>query len=177
MKKLILCFLLFNIILGCSSTKTTIADNHPIHSLVSSKSYQFTADWANPMVTQSLTAISNSGLIPPGSNISRINLAGNSNYLKMDEDSISAILPYYGERQSGGGYGASSGIEFNGIPKDYQQIFDIKSSTYSINFTINNSIEQYFIRMTIFPNKSTTVTVNSNNRNSIRYDGEIEEIK
>lgn len=176
MKKFILCILVFHVILGCSSAKRTIADNHPINSLVSSKSYQFTANWANPMVTQSLTSISNSGLIPPGSNIARINLAGNFNYLKMAGDCISATLPYFGERQIGGGYGASSGIEFNGVPADYQQVFDTKSSTYSINFTIKNNTEQYVVTMTIFPNKSATVSVSSSNRNSIRYDGEIEEI-
>tara|TARA_R110002051_G_scaffold56046_9_gene104071 strand:+ start:67444 stop:67986 length:543 start_codon:yes stop_codon:yes gene_type:complete len=176
MKKLFLGVLVFYVILGCSSAKRTIADNHPIHSLVSSKSYQFNAHWANPMVTQSLTSIANSGLIQPGSNISRINLAGNSNYIKLAGDRISAILPYFGERQIGGGYGTSSGIEFNGIPADYQQVFDTKSSTYSINFTIKDNTEQYFVRMMIFPSKSTTVSVSSTNRNSIRYDGEIVEI-
>ena len=152
MKTIVASFIVLSILFSCSSAKNSISDTHPIHSLISSRSFEFTADWASPMVTQSMNSIANSGLIPPGSTISRINLAGNPNYLKVFGDSVSANLPYYGERQFGGGYGSATGIEFNGIPEDYEM-------------------------MAIFPSKSTTVAVSLNNRNSIRYEGAIEALE
>jgi hypothetical protein len=177
MKTVIVSLLVFSVLFGCSSTKNSISDNHPIHSLVDSKSFEFTADWANPRVTQSMNAVANSGLIPPGSNVARINLAGNANFIKVNGDSVSANMPYYGERQFGGGYGSATGIEFNGIPKDYVQTFDTDKGKYHISFTINDKSDNYLITMAIYPNKSTTVSVNLSNRNSIRYEGVLKTIE
>ncbi len=177
MKTIVASFLVFSIFISCSSTNKSISDTHPIHSIISSRSFEFTADWANPMVTQSMNAVANSGLIPPGSTISRINLAGNHNYLKVFGDSVSANLPYYGERQFGGGYGSATGIEFNGIPEDYEQTLDTNNGKYTINFNISDKLDRYYVVMAIFPSKSTTVAVSLNNRNSIRYDGVIEALE
>ena len=177
MKTIVASFVVLSILFSCSSAKNSISDTHPIHSLISSKSFEFTADWANPMVTQSMNAIANSGLIPPGSTISRINLAGNPNYLKVFGDSVSANLPYYGERQFGGGYGSATGIEFNGIPEDYKQTFDTDNGKYTVSFNISDKSDRYYVIMAIYPSKSTTVVVSLNNRNSIRYEGAIEALE
>ncbi|WP_339627358.1 DUF4251 domain-containing protein [uncultured Maribacter sp.] len=177
MKTIVASFIVLSILFSCSSAKNSISDTHPIHSLISSRSFEFTADWASPMVTQSMNSIANSGLIPPGSTISRINLAGNPNYLKVFGDSVSANLPYYGERQFGGGYGSATGIEFNGIPEDYEQTFDTDKGKYTISFNISDKSDRYYVMMAIFPSKSTTVAVSLNNRNSIRYEGAIEALE
>jgi hypothetical protein len=177
MKKFIASLWVLGILLGCSSTKNTMSDNDLIHSLIASKSFEFSADWANPMVTQSMNAVANSGLIPPGSNVSRINLAGNPNYIKVIGDSVSGNLPYYGERQFGGGYGSATGIEFNGIPEEYEQIFDTDKGKYYISFNIRDKSDTYFVTMAIFPNKSTSVSVRLSNRNSIRYEGVIKALE
>lgn len=177
MKTVVASLLVFSLLISCSSTKKNISDTHPIHALISSKSFEFTADWANPMVTQSMTAVANSGLIPPGSNVSRINLTGNPNFIKIVADSVSASLPYYGERQFGGGYGSATGIEFNGIPEGYDQTFDADKGKYTISFNIKDTSDRYYVTMAIFPSKSTTVAVSLNNRNSIRYEGAIKALE
>lgn len=169
---------IFCFVIGCTSTKMgSPTEIEALKSLMTTKSFEFTADWANPMVTQSLTAVANSGLIPPGSSISRINLAGSSNYLKVFGDSVSANLPYYGERQFGGGYGSSTGIEFKGLADDYVQRFDADKGKYNISFKIKDKAEQYFVMMDVYPNKSTSISVNTSNRLSIRYDGEVESLE
>ena len=161
---------------SCKSSKTIISDSHPIHALVSSKSLEFTATSANPMVTQGMAAIANGGLVPPGSTISRIELTGTGNFLKIEGDSISANLPYFGERQFGGGYGSATGIEFNGLPENYVQEFNTDKQKYTISFQINNSSDRYMVYVDIFPNLSSVVSVNMANRNAIQYNGRVNAI-
>jgi len=160
----------------CKSSKTIISDSHPIHALVSSKNIEFTATSANPMVTRSMAAIANGGLVPPGSTISRIDLTGTGNFLKIEGDSVSANLPYFGERQFGGGYGSATGIEFNGLPENYVQEFNTDKQKYTISFQINNSSDRYMVYVDIFPNLSSVVSVNMANRNSIQYNGRVNAI-
>jgi hypothetical protein len=167
----------YSILLGCSSSKNVISDTHAIHGLVASKQIEFMAKSANPTVTQSLNAVANSGLIPPGSNISRIDLMGTRNYLKIFGDSVSANLPYYGERQFGGGYGSATGIEFNGLPDDYTQAFNNDKQKYTISFQITDRSDRYTIYIDIYPNKSSIVSVNMANRNAIQYNGNVNAIK
>ena len=169
--------LTISILFGCSTSKTAISDSHAIHSLVASKQIEFTATSANPTVTQSLNAVANSGLIPPGSTISRIDLMGNGNYLKIFGDSVSANLPYYGERQFGGGYGSATGIEFNGLPDNYTQEFNSDKQKYTISFQVTDTSDRYTIYIDIYPSKSSVVSVNMANRNAIQYNGNINAIK
>lgn len=173
MRTSLMLLFVFTALLGCKSSKMAIDDTHPIHALVSSKNFAFTAKSANPMVTQSLNAVANSGLIAPGSTISRIDLSGNNSYLKVFGDSVSANLPYYGERQFGGGYGSATGVEFKGEPDNYLQEFDTDKQKYTISFQITDKSDRYTILMDVYPSQSSTVYVTMANRNAIQYDGSI----
>lgn len=171
-----LLFIAFCILCSCKSSKTIISDSHPIHALVTSNNIEFTATSASPMVTQSRTAIANSGLIAPGNTVSRIDLNGTGNFLKIKGDTVSANLPYFGERQFGGGYGTTPGIEFNGPPSNYIQEFNNDKQKYTISFQINNSSDRYMVYVDIFPNMSSVVSVNMANRNAILYNGRVNAI-
>ncbi|HDZ06159.1 hypothetical protein LCGC14_0128720 [marine sediment metagenome] len=173
MRTLLILLFVFTTLLGCKSSKMVIDDTHPIHTLVGSKNFIFTAKSANPMVTRSLNAVANSGLIAPGSTISRIDLSGNNSYLKVLGDSVSANLPYYGERQFGGGYGSATGVEFDGKPDNYLQEFNNDKQKYTISFQITGESDRYTIQMDVYPSKSSTVYVTMANRNAIQYDGSI----
>ncbi|MEP2280088.1 DUF4251 domain-containing protein [Maribacter sp.] len=177
MRTSILLIFALSIIAGCKTSKTTISDSHPIHALVTSQNFEFTATSASPMVTQSMTAIANSGLIAPGNTVSRIDLNGNGGFLKIEGDSVSANLPYYGERQFGGGYGTTAGIEFNGLPDNYIQEFNNDKQKYTIIFQINDSSDRYMVYVDIFPNMSSVVSVNMANRNAIQYNGRVNSSK
>ncbi|MEP2239046.1 MAG: DUF4251 domain-containing protein [Maribacter sp.] len=176
MKTSILFIFALSIVAGCKSSKTMISDSHAIHALIASKHIEFTATSASPMVTQSMTAIANSGFIAPGNTVSRIDLNGNGNFLKIAGDSVSANLPYYGERQFGGGYGTTSGIEFNGLPDNYIQEFNSDKQKYTISFQINDSSDRYTVYVDIFPSRSSVVSVNMANRNAIQYNGSVSAI-
>ncbi|MDO6472146.1 DUF4251 domain-containing protein [Maribacter sp. 1_MG-2023] len=167
----------FIVLLGCKSSKTAIDDTHPIHSLVASKNIEFIAKSASPTVTRGVNAAANRGLLPPGSNVSRIDLNGTSNYLKIFGDSVSANLPFYGERQFGGGYGSATGVEFNGVADNYKQDFNNDKQKYSISFQVSDKSDSYSILMEIFPNNSSSVSVNMSNRSRIQYNGTIKAIE
>lgn len=175
MKKYLLYVLLFSGLLACTTSKRPIHREqiNGLKTLMATGSFEFTADWAHPMVTQSLNAISNAGLLPAGSSIGAIQLNGTANFLKVKGDTVSANLAYYGERRFGGGYGAKAGIEFDGIPASYVQTYNEEKNRVDITFEISNQMEGYSAILQIFPNKTASITVTSNQRNTIRYTGTI----
>ncbi len=121
MRNLLYLLIVLTVVYSCGSTKNTMnaQETEQFTNFIENHFFEFTADWANPMATQGLNAISNAGLLPPGSNAGSIQINGTSNFLRIKGDSVMANLPYYGERRFGGGYGSSTGIEFEGVPLNY----------------------------------------------------------
>lgn len=178
MRKMMMFTVILSCLIGCTSSKApSEAEISQLQGFMQQKSFEFNADWANPMATRSLNSISNAGLFPPGSNAGRINLIGNPNYLRIKGDSVSGYLPYYGERQFNAGYGSASGIEFDGVAESYTGAYDSKEKAYKIQFKTRNNAERYTIIMLIYPNKKANVSVASSDRFSIRYDGDVKELE
>lgn len=168
------------ILWACGSANRTTYTPEEIDtfkSFIDNKSYEFVAATASPIPSTGMTAIANSGMLPPGSTAANIQLQGNYNYVKVAGDSISAYLPYYGERQSGGGYNSDAGIIFNDVPSSYKENFDPDKNEMKIIFTISEGVETYRVTMNIFPNNKTTVIVTSTQRFAIRYLGEIKPVE
>lgn len=172
--------LMAGIVIGCGTSSQTISSQAQVKQLdelVSSRSFQIQSDWAIPLMTRSMNSISNAGLLPVGSSGSQINLIGNTNFLKVEGDSISAYLPYYGERQMGAGYtNNDNAIQFNGIPENYEVTEDEKTGSKLITFNIANTTESFRVFITVSPGLSSTINVNSSERFSIRYRGEVERV-
>lgn len=179
-KLIVLTLLLVYLDLSCSSSSNVSYSPEEIATFkdfINNKSYEFIASTANPMPSRGMSAIANTGLLPPGSTISNIQLQGNSNYLKVEGDTVTAFLPYYGERQSGGGYNSDAGIIFNDVPSSYNQEYLAEKNEMQIIFTISEKAEGYRVTMNLFPNKKATVVVTSSQRFSIRYLGEIKPLE
>ncbi|SRR5690606_11256246 len=155
------------------SQKTNSTDNWILNNLITDQTFEIESRWAQPMTTNAYNQAVN-GLLPPGSTTGQINLMGNANYLKMVKDSVSAFLPYFGERQMGGKYGgANGGIEFAGVPKDLN-ITSTEKNGYNIQFTINdkeNHSENYKVYIQIFQDLNANMVISSSQRLSIRYRG------
>ncbi len=180
MKKFICLLLGTSFLLGCGTAQDLESDTgaSQLRDFINSQYLEFRAEWANPMASQGLYAISNAGLLPPGSNVGAIQITGTNNFLKMQGDTITANLPYFGERRlGGGGYGGNTGIEFNGVPNAYNQVYNPEKNRLEISFEIADKTEDYDVRLTIFPNKNAGLSVNSNQRNSIRYTGAVVPMK
>ncbi len=180
MKTNILLVFTFISLLSCGShskTANATVKSQKLDDLIAKNKLEIVSDWALPMATSSLNSIANAGLLGPGNSPGRINLIGNSNYIRIEGDSVSAYLPYFGERQMGGGYDSDNGnIQFEGVPENYKVIHDEQTNRYEIQFNIKRKAESFTVRATLMPNLSSTVNVNSSQRFPIRYQGKVSEI-
>lgn len=178
MKYLFFCFCLICLI-SCSSTKElTEAERsqlNKIETLLDTKSIAFEGDWAYPLASSSLNQLANYGLLGNGNNAGSINLQGNPNYIRIINDSISAYLPYYGERRVGGGYNTDSGIVIDGLLENYEHIVNNEKGTVLVTFKASQKTEKYDVSMTIFHSGKTDIVINSTQRANIRYAGSISE--
>lgn len=169
-------FLLATILVSCGTTSSTVDSSGEFEALgemITQKSFEIESDWAMPMANSAMNQIA----ARAGANASRINLIGNPNYLKVEGDSVSADLPYFGERQMGGGYNNDGGgIKFEGVPKNYEVIKNDKKKHYEIRFSVSPGSESFSVTATIFPNLSTSINVSSTQRSPISYQGKAKTI-
>lgn len=170
---------LIGILWSCGSTEDAAnasLKNQILDDLVAAKSFQIQSDWAQPMNTNAMNSVASSGLLLPGNSGTNISLIGNPNYLKVEGDTISAYLPFFGERQLTGGYGDKTAIEFKGIPDKLNISKNSKKNTYTLVFSIKDKTEVYNVTITLFNNLNSHIHLNSSQRNFIRYIGKVSEL-
>ncbi len=169
---LVTCFLM-----SCAATKFSEQEIKQLENLVTDASFKIESDWANPMLTTGLASLQNSGFFNVnGNSLTNINITGNSNYFRIEKDSVFANLPYFGERQLPGNYGARDiGISFKSKARNLKK-YKAKNGSYKISFTVNDenhSNESYNLIVQVFPNMSSNISVNSSHRTPIDYRGRV----
>lgn len=177
MQKMIVLMVLTSLFLGCGASQKSYEANTALDEMIANKSFKIEVVSAEPMVTQAMAQVANSGLLPPGNSISRIDVAGDGYFIKVQGDSVAADLPYFGERQMGGGYGSHAGIKFDGLLKNLEIVKEESKQRYTVNFSIDSSSENYFVRIAVGNNGSSTTAIRSSHRNRIRYSGDLEALK
>ncbi|SEK44838.1 protein of unknown function [Aquimarina amphilecti] len=176
MRAVFLLFVLGSFLIGCSGAKIVAptAQSEALEALIAKKSFTIESDWMYPLATSSMNTIANSGLLPPGSTVNGISLIGNQNYVRVHGDSISMELPFYGERQLPGQFTRNEGgIVFKGVPDRYEVTKDEKRQRHMIKFTVKNNRESYRVMVTLYPNWTSNININSSHRTSIRYRGNV----
>jgi len=167
-------------IVSCGSSKVyTAQEKASLEKLVTDQNFEIELQWARPLVTNSLNQLANAGLFRPGDNASQINLQGNQNIFKFENDTVSANLPYYGERQMGGGYNSDGGgIDFKTTPKDLTLTKDEDKDYYLMEFNVRDkdSNENYDVSLTLYPSLSAIINIWSSQRNTIQYNGTLKAI-
>ena len=186
MKKIAYIILGLTIIVGCSGTKTYTEHEQQqyeqLKALVQTKQLKVHSNFARPMATTAFTQVANTGILGVGNSATNIDITSNSNLLKIQGDSITGYFPFFGEQRFGGSYPGSNhqGIEFSGIPKDYNVTENDAKQSVTINFKIEDQhrpVEHYNISVTLFPSKRSTIQINSTNRSSIEYSGSVQALK
>ena len=159
------CMLILVVVtIGCAGTKTTASPEEieALDNLVAKRSFEINARWARPMPSAALNSISNARLLPYGSNANRIDITSNSSYLRVVNDSVMADLPYFGERQMGGGYNSNgTGVQFEGVPQGFVIEPNAKTKGYTIRFNISNGTESYQVMGQLFPSRSSSFSIAS----------------
>ena len=161
---------------SCSGSKAVVSEEAKLElkQQADSRNIKVKAEWAIPLTTNALASVYASGLLPPGSNVSRINLINTPNAFEMRGDSIYVDLPYYGERRIVSGYPGGEGLRFNGAIEDYKSEFDNKTGAYRITFDADDRAERFDVTILLFPGQRATMMFYSTQRNPIRYEGVIE---
>lgn len=94
----------------------------------------------------------------------------NTYFLKFNAEKTTCDLPFFG-RGFNVGYGSDGGIKFEGTPENIK--IGKKSKNYTVRATVKGKDDVYDLIFTIFFNGGASLSVTSNNRGPISYDGEI----
>ncbi|WP_029272935.1 DUF4251 domain-containing protein [Flavobacterium sp. KJJ] len=124
-----------------------------IEALIDSKNFVFEAQKATPQGGRFL------------------NLDYNTYFLKFNEVKTTCDLPFFG-RAYNVAYGGDGGIKFEGVPENIK--IEKNKKNYIVRATVKGKNDVYNLLFSIFFNGNATLSVNSNNRAAISYDGEIE---
>ncbi|WP_323788876.1 DUF4251 domain-containing protein [Psychroserpens sp.] len=168
------------VIYACGSSKTEVTSEQllELDLLVNNKNFEIISDKAYPHSIRSINRLQNLGLIRPGNSVSRINLSGNSNYLKVVGDSVYVELPYFGERQSNVAYnGSNSSISVENVMQNYKVEKNVDGNYFNISFDAKNQTETFSFSISVYPNLDTTIFLTSTSRFSIRYSGTSEPLQ
>lgn len=130
-------------------------DFQELSELVNSREFEIENEWLSPLGG------------------SMINLIGNPNYIRFKGDSVDVFLPYYGVRQSGGGYGRNGGIIYKGPAENLNITEDAAKNNILLNFEGRENNENLEFFITFFPGGSATTSVSSSQRQSISYRGDV----
>jgi hypothetical protein len=104
-----------------------------------------------------------------------IDLTANPNYLKFQPDFIESEMPFFGTGYTGIAYRGDSGLHFEGKPLEYT--FKKEKKAYQIKAVVKGQYDVYTMFLSIFFDGSATLSINSNNRSTISYNGEIRPIE
>ena len=162
-------YLLFTtaaLFVGC--TIYTKTDKVDASNMIAAKQFTFMATSATPMNTQDISKIM--GKMQGGAQSSLINLSGEGYELKVTPDSIVAYLPYYGRSYSAPTNPSDGGIKFTSKKFDYKSTKGKKGS-WNIDLDIKDASESYRLNLNISENGYASLSVNSNNKQSISYQG------
>lgn len=94
----------------------------------------------------------------------------NTYFLKFNPEKTTADLPFFG-RAFNVAYGGDGGIKFEGTPENIKVEKNKKS--YTIKASVRGKDDVYNLMFSIFYDGGATLSINSNNRAFISYDGEI----
>ena len=162
---MLLFFISFSVMTGFAQEKTKkqlkeereLAQQKDIEALIEAKDFEFVGDRANPQGTRS------------------IDLTTNNNFFRLKKDTIDSDMPFFGRAFSGVGYGSSDGgLKFKGLANDYSVKKGKKS--YTIKANVKDNSDSYNIILDVYFNGGAYLSISSNNRSTIGYNGEIHKL-
>lgn len=123
-------------------------------ALVNSKEFLFTARTAMPQGGRSVDLTTN-----PGS-------------VQFHPDMIKSDMPYFGRVTGSAAYGGrDGGMKFEGKPEGYT--VTAKKNGYQVNAEVKGENDTYRLSLSVSSEGSSSLSITSNNRSVISYNGEI----
>jgi hypothetical protein len=123
-------------------------------ALVNSKEFIFSARTAMPQGGRS------------------IDLTTNPGFVKFHPDLIESDMPYFGRVTGSAAYGGrDGGMKFKGKPEGYT--VTAKKKGYQVNAEVKGENDTYRLSLSVSSEGSSSLSITSNNRSVISYNGEI----
>lgn len=122
-------------------------------ALLDSRIFVFDAEKMNPMGTRTII------------------LDYNTYSLKFNEENVVCDMPFVGRGYNVPYGGSDGGMKFKGKPENIK--YEKNKKNYTIKFTVKGQSDVYDILVTVYFNGGANVSINSNNRGAISYDGKI----
>jgi hypothetical protein len=166
LKIAMLFFLCFNVLIGFSQEKTRkqirteqkLKKQNEIEKLIEAKEFQFVARNSNSQYFR------------------MVDLTTNPNFIKFKPNFIKSEMPFFGRGFSGLAYGSSdTGLKFEGEAEKFTVQKNKKE--YIIKVSVKGKQDYFEMTLSVSFEGSTTLSINSNNRGSISYFGEIMPLK
>lgn len=104
-----------------------------------------------------------------------ITLTDVSYSMEFHPDLIKSYLPFFGRGYGGIGYGGDNGMDFEGKPTVYT--IEKTKKAHVVKVEVKGERDSYSIMLSVYFEGNAYLSVNSNNRSSISYDGSIEAIQ
>ena len=124
-----------------------------VEAMIDAKEFVFVARTANPMGMRS------------------VGLTTNPNSVKFQPELIDSYMPFFGQAYGGIGYGGDTGLKFTGKPEVFTVVKNKKN--YQIDATVKGETDLFRISLQVSYEGSASLSIISNNRNTISYTGEI----
>ena len=138
--------------------KNKIEKQHQADSLINSREFIFVAVRALPQEGGS------------------VDLTTNSNFVKFYPENIISDMPFFG-RAFSIDYGGDGGLKFEGKPSEFNVVTRKEGKGYDIKVAVSATRDTYQLNLFVGPEGNATLTINSNQRSSISYDGNIEKFE
>jgi hypothetical protein len=168
-KKLFALLIVFSTVQAFAQT-----DKETTAKLVADQHLVFNATSAMPMANAEVNAVLNK--MQNGSGGGMIQLSGSQYQLKINKDSVEAYLPYYGRAYTASMNPDDSGIKFKSKKFTYKTTKK-KKGGWIINIAPKDNREVQNLSLSVSENGYAVLNVNSNNRQSISFNGTIAEPK
>lgn len=129
-----------------------IEKEHEISALVDSRTFEFRANRALPTGYKS------------------VDFTTNPNFVKFSPDLIVSEMPFFGRAYSVS-YGGDAGLKFEGKPEKYT--VEKKKKSYEIEAKVRSESDFFTINLSVSFDGSSSMSISSNSRTTISYNGEI----
>jgi hypothetical protein len=132
--------------------KKRLEKEKEIAALIDSKTFVFRADRAIPTGYRS------------------VDLTTNPNFVNFSPEKIVSAMPYFGKAYTSH-YSGDTGLKFEGQPESYT--VEKKKKNYEIEAKVKTTNDFFTINLSVSFEGSSSMSISSNNRTTISYNGEI----
>lgn len=166
--------LAFAVLLIISIQVNAQTDKETTIRVINAQNFIFNATSAMPMANMDVNNILSK--MPGGNGGGLIQLTGSQYQLTVTKDSVEAYLPYYGRAYTATMNPDDSGIKFKS--KNFKYKADKKKKgSWLITINPKDTKDTQSMTLNVSENGYATLNVNSNNRQSISFNGYISEPK